>query len=330
MKKKMFCTLLVFCIMLGNIGIVFATDTTNAEQENIIRSDEAALLGLNKTAFSGIMEADNGSFYRQVAGNFILQECQAIPFASSSAVDAILGDEELPLEIRESIQRRYENACSLGQENEVTVTIFSDAPKATRAAGDTTYVTVNGYDCKNYQVQFTNLSSGYQDVKTGTSAATWAEQITNVALSFDSDSDHLAVAMLGWASTAKTVLDVFLALSPMTYVNGSTEDFIQFSMTYNCTDQYTYVWSTFYNDWSLGLFSQSVTMTKANLLQYYYNPATRTGDEQIISLIGSGLNRSYKSPDFDDPYETAIAFRNVGAYDWVTASWGNMILSFTG
>ena len=99
-------------------------------------------------------------------------------------------------------------------------------------------------------------------------------------------------------------------------------------MTYDCIDQYTYVWSTFYNDWSLGLFTQSITLKAANVRQYYYDPNERRGGEETSSLLGNGLNEDYKSEYFDDPYETAIAFRNTGAYDWVTASVDDLVLSF--
>lgn len=135
-------------------------------------------------------------------------------------------------------------------------------------------------------------------------------------------------AVLGWAGNAATLLDAFIALNPTTYVNGSTEDFIEFTMTYDCIDQYTYVWSTFYNDWSLGLFTQSITLKAANVRQYYYDPNERRGEEETSSLLGNGLNEDYKSEYFDDPYETAIAFRNTGAYDWVTASVDDLVLSF--
>lgn len=75
-----------------------------------------------------------GPYYREVSGNYILQEIQSIPFASFSAVDEIITDENLPLEIRESIQRRYERACSIGQEDEDYKSEYFDDPYETAIA----------------------------------------------------------------------------------------------------------------------------------------------------------------------------------------------------
>ena len=69
----------------------------------------------------------------------------------------LITDENLPLEIRESIQRRYERACSIGQEDEVTVTIFSDAPREAYRGENPEYITINRYDCKNYQMDLQKI-----------------------------------------------------------------------------------------------------------------------------------------------------------------------------
>ena len=92
---------------------------------NILQPDEkdTALLGLHESEFEGVLETKDGRYFREVNGEYVLQERQELSFASASDMNTLAGNDQLPIEIRESIQRCYEYACSLGIEDEITVTV---------------------------------------------------------------------------------------------------------------------------------------------------------------------------------------------------------------
>jgi len=90
---------------------------------NILQPDEkdTALLGLHESEFEGVLETKDGRYFREVNGEYVLQERQEL--SSASDMNTLAGNDQLPIEIRELIQRRYEYACSLGIEDEITVTV---------------------------------------------------------------------------------------------------------------------------------------------------------------------------------------------------------------
>lgn len=253
-----------------------------------------------------------------------------ISFADGKKINTLIESEELPSEVTQSIQENYERAKSLGIDKDVEVVIY--APEKVSESGNnnpgistlsndaTTYYTYKNTKMKNYQVVYRGLSTGFKRIKNGKDASKFASQIPDLVLLLGS----CASSKLKVASFGASLLQIFLKAFGSDFVTGNKNDFIELDISYDKVDQWTY--AKLGNSYSIGLFSQKVTITEANIKQYYYNAKKNQGKSKLTSK--KGLSKVMKGTHYSSPWATAYTFAGSPRNENVTAKWGNKTYYF--
>ena len=137
---------------------------------------------------------------------------------------------------------------------------------ATCSTTTTSYCTYNGALMRSDIVVYTGLGTQTFSIVRGTGTKDITKTIVNTSVTLVGATTKLAsVAFLQMVIS-------FISLYGSSYVTGSTSDFAEAHVTYNCSDQWTY--RQVGNEWYLGLCSQKAVITKMYQRQYYYNSTT--------------------------------------------------------
>lgn len=321
--------------------IVEATDETDYLEIYSEQSNE----------YPAVMESSSGEYALYMYDQLIPAELTEVSLGNETEMEQIISDEELPIEVRESIQENYEKSLDMGLENNIQMGLFetvdleysngdvevkenpeeqsiitdtiNSSPSAAGSPsklkfGTYIYGSYNNVSMKSYRVYYTNITIPYTTISIGTSVAPLIMNSTSIALSVVSATVGSVVV-----ATGATIAGIAISLGsmfPSGYVTGSTSDYCQLSMTYNKIDQWTY--ANLGSGWAFGLKSQAILVHGCNWVEYFYSPELRTGKTFYHNLSCSNY---LLSPHFNNPW--AFAYQKaISGYSWnedVSAKYGS-------
>ena len=173
---------------------------------------------------------------------------------------------------------------------------------------ETIEITYQGHPMRSDKTFYYNLSTGWGYAVHGTASRSRANAITNLILSAVSTVSTPIV------STGITLFQAFVDLYGSTPLTGHTDDYLQVKLEYNKVEQYTYGKMSANDSWRLGLHSQSVTVKKIFVEEYF-----------CTNGVGHTLNKSYSknlnkvTQHYDSPWATAWSSINNPMVE--TVSW---------
>lgn len=288
-------------IMLLSSGSAFAVEYgRELSTEKAYR--EAAKMYTEETAFADVKKSDSGAYaleqttpYGKVLVPVGLKEVNA---GDALALEAILEDEQIHPEVKKSIEEEYERALRVGN-TALKISYFSpDFLESTRAAGgsDGTIITVyNGASMKSERVYYTNVSTGWTNIASGSTVKSVISGITDISLI------GISLTKLAFVATGISLLQAFInAYSGFTF-GGTYDDYAQADILYNKTEQWTYRMVDEY--WKLGLVSESVTILELDSEVYFWNSSLKEGkrnrtEREVTDMVIS-------SDNFSNPWATA-------------------------
>lgn len=266
------------------------------------------------TEFDGIYKSVDGQYAMKVSAEnssktltrssesiFIPVERIDIPFSDTIAVRAFVNRTDIPAEIINDFQDKYEsylNSNSKEKEN-VHATLF--APAANGNPDVILKYTYNGYPMQTYQFNYTNCSTGWKDVKKGAGTKDKVKLIKDVAITIGSALS----TKLSYFSTGKSIWDSFAAYYKLSdnSVSTDTKDYFEARLVWDQVTKYTY--TNMAGEWECGLVTYKVNIRTL-------------GQETYFSKSGKGpyntetaYNTVCSSPHFNDPWATAF---NNGRY----------------
>lgn len=204
---------------------------------------------------------------------------ETVSFSSWEQVNRVLGDENLPKEVRDSIRRRYQQAREGGYAGWVTLTLSAAGPDQKEYPFDG-----GGYQIKNVTAAYEHLPID-EHISAGRSP--FFNGSTHSPLSVASAAGRVARQTIDLADMALSMFEALVALFDTPVIMGYSDPlatYLNIKMTYSVTDQFTYVRSEGARQWKLGLSTQRVDVTGGTIHKYYYDSHTHTGYTEVSDL----------------------------------------------
>lgn len=256
-----------------------------------------------------------------------------INLANSGDIKKLQKDPRITQEIKDRILSLSEQV-SKNVDVSVVATVFStellpslttesniNLLTATSSGVTSSYCTYNGALMRSDIVVYTGLTTETFKIANGTNTKNTASTITGTVVTIVGATTKLA--SVAFFANGYSLLSSFISLYGSSYVTGSTSDYAEAHVTYNCTDQWTY--RQVGNEWYLGLCSQKAVVTKMYQRQYYYNSSTRTGKEYVTDRP---VSVTIKSTHFDSPWATAYQYCMSPQTEWMSCKIGGVTMVF--
>lgn len=351
MLKRTLSLLLMTLIVTMYVPSIVHAETFTEMQDELISLDDSQqlpdfIVGNDlysresytiDTEFDGIKKSPNGYYAMSVQTKSGLESVPAgkmdINLANTGDIKKFQKDPRITQEMKNRILLLSEQVIKNG-DSLVVATIFSTEllpPLATEsntnlltAANSTTttsYCTYNGALMRSDIVVYTGLGTQTFSIVRGTGTKDITKTIVDTSVTLVGATTKLA--SVAFFANGYSLLSSFISLYGSSYVTGSTSDFAEAHVTYNCSDQWTY--RQVGNEWYLGLCSQKAVITKMYQRQYYYNSTTRTGKEYVTDR---SVSVTIKSPHFDSPWATAYQYCMSPQIEWMSYKVGGITLYF--
>ena len=183
------------------------------------------------------------------------------------------------------------------------------------------YYDYNGVSMRDYLLYSYSLDSGFQTIEQGSAVKEVAKALYTIIVAGLGSNSYVSII-----STGISLYQNYLNILGSSYIVGSTSDYIQMAVTFDCAQKFTY--AKIGEVWKFGLCSQEVTVKQVDTRTYFYNPTLREGAVQNSTNTASVKKQSLH---FDFPYEAAYNYIQAGSYNVEYASWecNNKIYQFT-
>ena len=265
MFKRVICVFLIAALFLAtSITTIAATDVGLTV---IYGTNELSSKAYTKvTKFSGVKQSADGYYAMEVDTNFNKAYVPVgrldIQLSDAASVNAALARNDIPLEIKSTLQKMHEQAVKTGTTNAVS-TLFS----STLLARDTTstYYTYNGHQMRSDKMFSYGLNTNWNDIEEGVDTEDVAAFVVSVSITAAS----VASKFVSVLSTGYAVIEAFLDEFGSDFITGSTSDFLAMRLIYDDVKQWTY--GKVGDEWSLGLCSQQIRVTRIGSEQYYWS-----------------------------------------------------------
>lgn len=340
LKKNLLSLILALCLCMTLIAPAWASDddfNLKVENqkifedqiyqktdfaENIFKSEDGHYIMAIQTS-----DSENNTPYTLMQNEFIIPvERIDIDFADKQSVNTFINRSDIPEEIIDDFNNKYKQYLSTDYDELETPRAMFFMPTTTSSGpglpDKTLYYTYKGYDMMTYQFIYTSLSSGWKNVKKGTSTMDTVKLIKDVSISIGSIiSDRLA-----YFSTGKSIFDAFVswAGTSSNSVSPNVNDYFQARLVWDETVQHTMTDYGGTTSWQIGLVTYKVTIKKLGQETYFAN----TG--KVPYTTDRDYNVTVKSPHYDNPWATAFTS---GSYNtqWEYISWstGSIRYDFT-
>lgn len=242
-----------------------------------------------------------------------------ISLADAESVQAALNHPGIAPEMKTHIQKRYDEAQQSGNTDAVLTVFSQELLPRTRT---TEYITYKGIPMRTDVIKETNLSTPTQRVASGFLTSSAAKSVRDVALSALglTNSQKKLLAFVPKLSGSISLFLAFVEAGNSSYVTGSREDFLEASMRYNNTVQWTY--ASVGGVWTMCAVTQCAEILELYSKQYYYNTTTYSGEEHITDrdLVDPKTNTGYllKTPGYSAPYAKAYQCLNNPVEEWMS------------
>ncbi|MFW5651344.1 MAG: DUF5022 domain-containing protein [Acetivibrio ethanolgignens] len=239
-----------------------------------------------------------------------------IDLSSKEEVDKVLLREDIMPEVKKVIKEKSEKAIESGKN--VTATYFSTELLSEKERINSEYYNYKGHQMRSDRLYTSCESTGWQTISNNESAKLVANQITDLILQgFCKVNKYVPLVAAG-----KTVLDFFKDYYNAKYITASNGDLLQMLIEFDSVDQWTYVEVN--GSWTLGATTKKITVTKAEIYQYYIVNNVRKSHTKSIILS----NAEQKTKNFDSPWETAWQYHLDPTMEWIEWKAGNKIILF--
>lgn len=321
MFKRTLCVILSLSISLSLSSISFAKQGENIDVvygTNELSTKEYSV----QTPFDGIVTSQDG-FYAmktQLSNNLNTVDIPVgrldIDLSNDNEIETVLNRSDIPQEVKAEIKNKHisakENNCSTATMSYFSSGLLSDDE-------ETTYYTYKGHRMRNDKLFTYGLSTGWEYIEEGYDTLDTSENITDIVLT----SVGVANVYVGILSTGMSLFEAFVDEWGQDFATGHSSDYAQIRLIYDDIDQWTY--AEIDGEWSIGLISGCITVTKIGTEQYYYNINDRTGE---TTTTDEYVNVEYESENFSYPWPAAWQW--AGNPEDETIEWeaGDKIFSF--
>lgn len=314
----------------GNFDEVYKAEPIDTCQEIFFRGDTY----VKSEEFDDIYEdgnqyvmviksADEGSTQSVI----IPVDRKNVEFSNAAAVEAFMSRENIPKEAIDSFNEKYQLYLEADEENIAppALVLFEPAEAmVNKANGDPdqiTYYTYNGWPMMTYQFNYTNLSSNWKTIKTGTATKDTASLVKEVSLSLGS----ILKGKLSFFSSGVSVLNAFLNHYGLTstQVSKNVEDYFSARLVWDQVEKYTMRDFGGLTGWQTGLVTYKVTIKRLGQETYFAN----TGKAPY--LTDRTFNEEVKSDHFDNPWATAFANGTYTVWEYISWSAGSVRYDFS-
>ena len=314
-----FLILIAICISLCIPCFSLYSDTpeiTKVDVSNLVETDVESLFQTN-----------DGQYIMESNGQYFSMEKTDVSFNSSTDVQRFVDNSELPEEVINSIQERYDELVQAGLTNEVTLTVFEDKGLYSLTRGGEQppeYHTHLGLQCKSIVTLWTGLPQEMVKIYSGKPAYTSASTMTDIILLFGSflDLDLRGKVVLGVIAGDKTAWQYYKERNPgIQKTTGSRYDFIELGFTYDFYQKYVYVYSPTFEDWLFGLEAQQAVIKNPILREHFWDDNGYDCNNLDVFISGSVVTLS--SNNYKDPWKAAHEHMTVALKENISATVGN-------
>lgn len=266
-------------------------------------------MALAATEAADIYQALDGTLLLESGGEYHVVEKTDVPLSSEAAVSQVLGDESLPIEVREDIEEKYNILKENGMTNTVSLHIYDDMGLYNPARGGVddypVYREYNGHQMKSIVTSWTDMNQPTEIIYEGKTTYPTASQLTDIALSLGSFVEksktwdtRLAIFGLG-----KTLWSIYQESKPIKKTTASLSDFVELSFTYDFYQKYVFVYSTSLEVWEDALEAQKAVIKDPFIRACFMSDDGYSGGRRIIDAKGQKV--PVVSLSYDNPWETA-------------------------
>lgn len=196
----------------------------------------------------------------------------------TSSLAALITNEDVPDDIKISVQKEYERAQAIGNED-LKISVFSTtlldsgvSPQGGATGFDETITKLyNGYNMRSDRVYYYGLSTGWEYVDSGSSTYTTISTITGIILV---GAGLVPITAVAFSAAGISLFQIFLNQCSNAVIGGHTDDYTQVRVIYDKVIQWTR--RQIGEAWYLGLLSDCATVKKIGAEIYLYDSKTKT------------------------------------------------------
>lgn len=287
---------------------------------------------LVETDVESLFQTNDGQYVMESDGQYFTMERTDISLDSPIEVQKFVDNSELPEEVVDSIQERYNMLVQSGLESKVTLTIYEDKGLYSSTRGGEQppeYHTHLGLQCKSIITLWTGVPQKVVEIYSGKTAYTSASSMTNIVLWFGSclELDLRGKATLAVIAGGKTVWEYYTERNPgIQKTTGSRDDSIELGFEYDFYQKYVYVYSPTFEDWLLGLEAQQVVIKNPILRGHFWDD--RGYDCNNTNILVNGNIVTLSSNNYKDPWKAAHEHMTVAMKENISATVGNYKFTF--
>lgn len=265
---------------------------------------------LKTTETAGIFETNNGEYVMESAGEYFLMEKTDVALSNESAVNRVLLDNDLPIEVRENIKQKYDDLKAAGSTDEVTLTLYEDVGlyrnSNTRGVESPVYKTYNGLEMKSIVTSWTGRSQPTVKIYDGKKAYTSASTLIDIAMiggNFVKEGSK-ASKILAVFSAGKTLWQAYKEVNPgIIKTTASNDDFVELNFNYDFYQKFVYVYSNSLEGWQHALEAEKVVIRNPYIRACYVDDNGYSGGSKVLQIIGKVV--TWESASYSDPWQTA-------------------------
>ena len=265
---------------------------------------------LKTTETAGIFEASNGRYVMESNGEYFLMEKTDIDLSNESAVNRVLLDNDLPIEVRENIKQKYDDLKASGLADDVTLTLYEDMGLYqnlnTRGVGSPVYKTYDGLEMKSIITSWTGRNQPTVKIYDGKKAYTSASTLIDILMiggNFVKEGSK-ASKILAAFGAGKTLWQAYKEVNPgIIKTTASNNDFVELNFTYDFYQKFVYVYSDFFEDWQHALEAEKVVIKNPYIRACYVDDNGYSGGSRVLQIIGKVV--TWESESYSDPWKMA-------------------------
>lgn len=287
---------------------------------------------LVETDVESLFQTNDGQYVMESDGQYFSMKKTDVSFHSPTDVQNFVDNSELPEEVINSIQEKYNMLAQAGLENEVALTVYEDKGLYSPTRGGEQppeYHTHLGLQCKSIITLWTGVPQEMVKIYSGKPTYTSASTMTDIVLWFGGflDLDPRGKAVLAVIAGGKTALQYFKEKNPgIQKTTGSRYDFIELGFTYDFYQKYVYVYSPTFEDWLFGLEAQQVVIKNPILREHFWDDNGYDCNNLDILIVGSVV--TLPSNNYKDPWKAAHEHMTVALRENISVTVGNQKFVF--
>ena len=293
------------------------------KERTTFKQKQTMTLNLKENADNIYVNKDN-EYYQEIEDNIYIQVEEITLPATEYETYLTLQSYNYPQEVLDDVasMASYLNEKEI---EDVNITIFVPSTNARLNSKGPVTTTWNGLTFHNYEVWFTQIPTGFQDIVKGSSATRAAvSAIQSLVINAVGSTTTQIGTAISLFSTGVDCLTAWQNARGTTPLFGYTQNAVQVNVTYDLYLKYTFYYNPVQDKDYFGCGSQKAIIRKVHTMEYFID---ENGGDTIESELFP--NKSYYSPNYNYPEETAFDFYLYGYSETVRGKVHNKNIIFT-